>query len=210
MFNWLVYPYIYVPNTDPYGLGATVIPNNPTFFVTHRNIVDWVWVGLRASNDPDGLIAGPPYYMLGAPTAGLLKTDGHIVAPDGVSELPVPDAYSGTSYYFIVGHRNHLAVQSRTPQPFACSTSYDFTTAMSQAYQGTQDPMKQLAGGIYVLIGGDATGNGLVQSSDWFEWLTHNGFLGYYGSDMSLDSSTDSYDSNTFWYPNNGSASQVP
>jgi len=166
---------------------------------TGIDIVDWVAVGVRTAVD------GPVLDW----QIGRLDQNGYIVEPDG-SNLNMPTVLWGHSYWLVVVHRNHLAIQSATAKAISCDLDYDFTTPYGQAYKGTQEPLILMPGGVYAMIAGNTDGNTLVQANDWFDWQQNNGLLGYYGSDMNLDSSTDSYDTNTFWAPNNGHASQVP
>jgi len=229
MFNWLVQPDLYLPLTDPYGLGTTVSPNATTFFtVLHPDIVDWVWVGLRPASDRDatGSTSSLPWYVVGStefkilykPVAGLLKQDGHIIGADG-NALALPYAFAGTQYYIVVGHRNHMAVESSTDPTFGCSTSYDFTDDYTKAWSynyGSLMPEVYLGGTSpqwWGMVAGDVgnptspsplDGEGFIGASDWSLWYPNNGYLGYLNSDMNLDSSTDSFDPNTFWAPNYG------
>jgi hypothetical protein len=102
---------------------------------------------------------------------------------------------------------------SKNTVSFSSSTgtaSYDFTGAMSQAYDQGSDPMIRLATGKYGMRAGDANANDDVFSVDWATWASDNGYIGYYGADMNLDTSVDALDPNIYWYHNNGTQTQVP
>jgi len=222
MTRYLTCPDVYIPTdvSTVYpgdGAGHPALTGTYTFS-TCQQVVDWVWVGLRPAGDPDGSEFDIK--------AGILTTDGDIVAPGG-GLLTFPNAYAGQSYYIVVGHRNHLGVESNNngaggALTFGCITSYDFTTGATQArnngvtsnapqvYMGPTFP------GAYAMIAGDAggafypsniwpNGDGFVGSLDWgYVWYPQNGLLGYYDGDMNLDSSTDSFDTNSYWAPNFG------
>jgi hypothetical protein len=220
MNNYLVAPVVYLPTTSPYNVNpyfvtaTSTVPNYTSS--PGLNIVDWVLVGLRTSQ---------PMATFGW-RAGLLMQNGWIKDMDGTSNLAMPAAFAGQSYWVVVVHRNHLGVLSNGSQYFqGCTTTFDFTTAMSQAYSPNSTlypPMKQF-GSVYALWAADPTGyngtypsgsftaigDGGVNATDWQYWYTKNGLLGYFTSDMNLDSSTDSYDTNTYWAPNNGKMSQA-
>jgi hypothetical protein len=207
MNNYLILPDLYLPLVNPYGIPQIPASLPPTFFGSNTGMVDWVAVGVKST--ATGTVAAGDW------VPGLLKTNGWIVALDGVSNLPMPTVMYGTPYWLVVHQRNHLGVQSstsNTPVAILCNIDYDFTDAMSKAYPNpwtTQAPMIQLGTSLFALYAGDADQSRGVFASDWALWYNFNGLLGYYGTDMNLDSSTDSYDTNTFWAPNNGKASQA-
>jgi hypothetical protein len=207
MTNYLILPDLYLPGTEPYDLNTGPAGSDESvatgFFTSNTGFTDWVAVGVRTT--ATGTVAWQP---------GLLKQNGYIVDLNGTSALAMPTVLYGQTYYLVVHQRNHLGVQSATSGSvnIACNLDYDFTDAMSKAYPNpwsNQAPMVQLATGVFGLFAADATHNHFISSSDWNLWLNFNGLLGYYGTDMNLDSSTDSYDTNTFWAPNNGKASQA-
>jgi hypothetical protein len=59
---------------------------------------------------------------------GIMKTDGSLTVK---LESPVAN---GSSYYIKINHRNSIETWSASPVLFTGSTTYDFTTAASQAY----------------------------------------------------------------------------
>jgi hypothetical protein len=214
----------YLPTSSPYNTSST--PAYPGADVTlgsipsNNNIVDWIVVGLRD---------GSTFSSTTGWKSGFLMNNGSIKDVDASSDLALPAALINHPYYIVVVHRNHLGVLSNGPVSFDCSltgptTSYDFTTgnAYRTAPGSSYDPQVYFAPpystAAYAMWAGDATawvenlgyiGDGSINAADWYDWYYKNGLLGYYGGDMNLDTSTDSFDTNSFWAPNNGRMSQA-
>lgn len=190
----------YIPDTDPYFGIYTV---DTTLFQTTGNdaIVDWVCVRLRDANDSTIIVDS---------VAALIQRDGDIVAVDNVS--PINFINSGPGDYFIeVKHRNHLAIMSDTsitlPGP---AVPVDFFNGTTPAI-GPNGMNSITSPGKFLMYGGDADGNGLIQSNDIFlEWLPVRGLAGYYNGDMDMNGFVQSNDIFLIWLPNRGFMSQVP
>ncbi len=97
----------YLPTTSPYvdvkealasvfNLGSTSGTGLP-----ENDIVDWVWVEVRQSNDNTKVTRGQ---------SALLQRDGDVVDVDGTSSIFMNAA--PTNYYVVVKHRNHLGAMS--------------------------------------------------------------------------------------------------
>ena len=116
-----------------------------------------------------------------------------ILAPDGTIQLTFGNAPSG-NYYIRITHRNSIETWSFSGIAFTsgASVSYDFTTALSQAFgsnmkQVDATPMKY---GIFV---GDQNQDGTVNLNDVVNVYNNSvGFVnGYVTSDMNGDNVTD-------------------
>jgi hypothetical protein len=80
---------------------------------------------------------------------------------DGTATVTVPSAYNG-SYYLTIRHRNSIETVSAAPVSFAGTTiSYQFDSD-SKAYGNNM----KFKGGLWVIYGGDANQDGLVDSGD--------------------------------------------
>ncbi|MEO8665244.1 MAG: hypothetical protein ABI462_07095, partial [Ignavibacteria bacterium] len=89
----------------------------------------------------------------------------------GSVNVPYTLAESGTSYYIFVKHRNSISTWSAAP--VACvsnAISYDFTTAITQAFMNN---MKMVAGKASFFTG-DVDGNTIVQGVDVFAVYNDN------------------------------------
>jgi hypothetical protein len=190
----------YIPSTDPY-IGTFTV--DTTLFQTTGNdaIVDWVMVRLRDASDSTIIVDS---------TAGLIQRDGDIVAVDNASPINFVNVSPG-DYYIEVVHRNHLAIMSDTsitlPGPAVLVDFFNGTTPAIgiNAMNSTASP------GKFLMYGGDADGNGLIQSNDIFlEWLPTRGLAGYYDGDMDMNGLVQSNDIFLIWLTNRGFMSQVP
>ncbi len=118
------------------------------------------------------------------------------------------DGLAPGNYYFVVKHRNHLAIMSNLAIALTdANTFYDFTTGQDKAW-GT-NPMKQLAVGVFGLYAGDANGSSDVSILDRSLWRTQNSLSGYLGATLYLTGDVSILD-RAIWRSNNSVASQVP
>ncbi len=110
---------------------------------------DIVTVGLAASTSPYNLVALATETVNGGTLQGRYYFGGAVA--------------NGTSYYLIAVNRNHLETWSATPITFvAGNASYNFTTALSQAYGSNQVTYS----GVATLYGGDVNQDGTIDASD--------------------------------------------
>ncbi|MDX1529937.1 MAG: hypothetical protein R3362_00285, partial [Rhodothermales bacterium] len=173
----------YLPSAQPFaakGYGGTETAA-PGVFTGPNPPVDWVLLRLRAT--PDGATV--------ASRAALLLGDGRVVDVDGASLVAFVDVTAG-AYHAVVEAQNHLAVMSAAAVDLSSgSASYDFTTALSQAYAGSggSAAMREVAPGAWALWAGDADGDGQVTAPDFNAWsaATAAGKTGYEASDFDLN-----------------------
>ena len=178
---------------DPVAVGA--IP---------AGTVDWVTLSLRtgtdAASEADRIVA-------------FVKSDGSLVDPTGNSTVAFGDA-GAASHYLVVCHRNHLCAMSSSAIDFSGgSGTWDFTTALTQAFTTGGAPMKHLGGGVYGLFAADASVDGQITAPDFNLWnaATTAGQIGYRAPDHNLDGQVTAPDFN-LWNANTtaGAASRVP
>lgn len=110
---------------------------------------------------------------------------------DGTAVAYLPE--TGT-YYLTIKHRNHLETVSAATINFAVATSYNFTTAASQAYGNN---MLELEAGVFGVYGGDVNGDGAIDISDSGPVNTSitNLASGYLPDDVNADGTVDISDS---------------
>ncbi len=155
----------YLPYTSPYTEDERAISGIPV------NATDWVLVQLKETED------GPTV----ASKSAFLHRDGRIVTDDGTAGqilLCVPEG----SYYIVVRHRNHLAVESASAVALSggSSTLYDFSTGTNK-YKGSDAAL--LETGVYGLYSGDANGSGIITNSDKDPIISNLNEPGYYDAD---------------------------
>ena len=190
-----------LPNSQPYNSapwnysGTENLGSGPS-----STMVDWVLVELRSSSDPTVVVAR---------RAAMLKNNGRLLETNGINEVTFNNVETG-SYYIAIYHRNHLAVMSAESVPLTTNSDlYDFTTAMDKAYG--QNPMVELAPGLYGMYAADGNADGVVNDQDREGvWLTQNGNMGYLEGDFNMDSGVTIHDVNQLWNFNNGKMTQVP
>jgi len=177
-----------LPTTDPYGMNTTA-PSIPT------DAVDWVKVILRDKTTPTTLVDSFAFFV--DINGNLLDTLGN----QGGKIYGI----SLDQYNIEVFHRNHLPIMtsSTVDLNIAGTPSYDFTTALTQAYDDatvtTNDAMKEVETGIWGLWEGDASNDGIVRydgtNNDRLEILnvlTNAGatLSGYNATDVNMDGIT--------------------
>lgn len=167
-------PYNYVDNTVLTSLPPTV--------------VDWVLVEARQDiTVPEGLVK-----------AGLLLSNNAIVDPVTMNAIEMP-LIAGTSYHFIVRHRNHLDVASPA-LPAQPSIYHSFVFSVGQA-MGT-DQVKEMSDGYYTLYAADYTQDGVISVNDYDGWKISPAVLNTYDiADYNMDGTIQATDRDQ-WFLN--------
>ena len=154
------------------GLMQPVLANSG--IGSSATLTDTLTLELRAATSPYNVIATQK---------AVLDTDG-----DGVFTF---NNVAAGNYYLVAKHRNHLATWSASAVACSPSTSYNFSSAATQAFG---DNMKALGGGLFALYAGDVNQDEFVDGTDYLPVL-NNVFLGdYYPSDVNGDGFTDGTD----------------
>lgn len=173
--------------------------------------VDWVLVELReASSAADAVNTT----KVGS-AAGFLLSNGTIKSTDGVSDLSISlTGNTGSAFYVVIYHRNHLPIMSALPvSPASSIYTIDFTSSSAITYQNTT-ALVSLPGGKFGMAAGDTNGDGLINATDLSTWQTHNGAVFSYGSngavDFNLDGVINAVDRNGFHQKNTSKTRQVP
>ncbi|MFM7014730.1 MAG: beta strand repeat-containing protein, partial [Bacteroidota bacterium] len=132
---------------------------------------------------------------LEASAQGVLMTDGTV-------SLSLPGSVVGNDYYIAVKHRNTVATWSASAVTFASTTSYDFTTAASQAYG---DNMIEVETGVFAMYTGDINQDEYVDPYDYSVYGDDNNNFatGYYNTDLNGDGFVDPYDYSIYGDNNN-------
>jgi PKD repeat protein len=196
-----------LPLSQPYNMAPWNYNGSESVAgIPNANVIDWVLIEVRDAISADQATSGT---MAGRQAAFILN-NGKVVGLDGTSvlrfEVPVLD-----NLYTVVHHRNHLSIMSAIElNKIAGIYSYNFTTGAGQAY-GEADAQKQIAPGVWGMMGGDGDRSGLIGTGDKSPiWTTDAGTRGYLETDYNLDAQTNNIDKDDVWVPNIGKGSQVP
>ena len=88
--------------------------------------------------------------------------------------------------------------------------TYDFTSGEDQVYGGSNGH-KEIASGVWGMVGGDSDHNGVVNEDDLTNvWNYQSGTRSYKTADFNLNTEVDNVDKNDIWEPNAGESSQIP
>lgn len=103
---------------------------------------------------------------------------------------------SGSPYWVAVKHRNSMQTWSKNPIDFTSNVSYDFSTALTQAYDDGFTPPMQNMGGVYAFYSGDVNLDGTVDGSDLTDIDNDNNLFafGYNPTDCTGDGASDAND----------------
>lgn len=185
-----------IPLAQPYGGAPFNYSGSESITTVPAEMVDWVLV--QASNDPNNASNSD----IVATKAALLLSNGSIVNTDGstlsFSGLP------GNNYYFIVRHRNHLAIVTPTPVTIPTAAVVDLTTN-AQTFAGVQQTKQMGTTGIFAMKAGNGDGNMTINIADRNAiWRPQNSLLGYRAGDYDMNGNVNIGDRNSKWRVNNG------
>ena len=182
----------FLPNEQPYNIAPYNYEGTENVEFLPTNATDWLLVELyNASNNS----------ILEAQQAAILLQDGTVMSANGNLTLTYEGVLPTENYYIVVRHRNHLDVMSATAVDFNNTTSYDFTTAETQALGNMQ--LVETENGMFAMRAGDIDGDGFIVTSDYNIYLSEASQLNtYLHSDLTLDNTVGVQDFN-FWLQNN-------
>ena len=157
-----------IPTTQPYSInghaGGEIAGSIPA------GAVDWVLVELREAGSAAVALSST---RVGS-AAGFLMNDGSIKAIDGTSDLSIAlSGNTGSDFFVVIYHRNHLPIMSATAQSATSTISVDFTSASATAFNGATG-LATLSGGKFGMLAGDADGDGDIDATDLATWKTQN------------------------------------
>jgi len=111
--------------------------------------------------------------------------NGEIIGVDG-APIRFNNLMVGDEYYFAIRHRNHLSVLTATAVTASTQMSYDFTTAIDQAFGMEQQKLS--IDGQAMMISGDANIDNVIQTTDYDAWVAEPAAIGVYkATDFNLD-----------------------
>jgi hypothetical protein len=173
------------------------VPPSATNRYPSNNIVDWVLVSLRTSQDASSTTCTKP---------ALLTTQGNIIFTDFFDCCDI----ATSSYYVVIQHRNHLPVMTPSPIPISEGViSYDFTKNQS-FIRLLGNGQKEVKPGVFAMFAGNGDQALALESpkdinaNDISLWARDNGrHSGYYSQDYNLNGDVNVQDK-AIWLENNG------
>ena len=118
---------------------------------------------------------------------------------NGTAEMQFPAAVTGNSFYIAIKHRNSMETWSKIAMPFTSNTFYDFSDALSKAYDdGVNPPMASMGGSVFAIYGADVNQDGTVDGGDAndIEIGANNFDFGYNAADANGDGESGGQDAN--------------
>ncbi len=198
-----------IPLAQPYNVapwnyaGSEIVSSIPV------DAVDWVLVEFReTAGGPETATSSKMIHQ----RALFLRNDGVVVDLNGTPEMKFDVPTVTDNLYMVVWHRNHLGTMTANPISLDIAPiAYDFSSGEGQAYGGS-DGQKDLGGGIFGLMGGEADDNQEITEQDKLGFWTPNvGTSAEYETfDFNMDNKIDNLDKNEIWVGNNGQETQVP
>ncbi len=149
------------------------------------NVVDWVLIEARAESDTS----------LVESRAALLTNTGEVVDIDGDTGVKFYDVVYGSDYFFVVRHRNHLAVLSSGTTSIPASSPID----MSDPANVMGGQLVSVGSGEHALYTGDMDANGLITVQDLNLYLIQSSQVSTYTEgDCNMDGNVTVADFNLY------------
>lgn len=198
-----------IPLSQPYNTSPWDYSGTESVGSIPAGVVDWVLLELRQAAEA----ANATEATILEKKAAFLKSDGSVVDLDGTSVVQFSSSLSGgNNLYVVVRHRNHLAIMSNTGASLNGDTyEYDFTTAVTQAYGGTNG-YKEISTSVFGMVAGDANSDQSIYINDYTDfWIPATGFNNSYNCvDFNLDGQVYINDYTDYWIPNSGKSIVLP
>jgi hypothetical protein len=120
-----------------------------------------------------------------------------LLMTDGTAQVNFANASAGSSYWIVINHRSSIQTWSASQVLTSATTSYDFSSASSQAFG---DNMKEVEPGVWAIFTGDMNQDGFVDNFDFdlFNNDNLNFAYGYYNTDLNGDAFVDNFDFDLF------------
>lgn len=190
-----------IPMSQPFNTAPYNYTGSETLNSIPENMVDWVLIEARLGTPS---LSGTPNQTVIEQKAGILLSNGSIIAPDGTSAPRFQNLLADAEYYFVIRHKNHLDIMTANPFSPKSLIQVDFRFYDFNAF-GNQQLKQMFSNGvtnIYAMHAGDANGDGIIQVSDYDLWFANNAVVNTYSNtDFNLDGiiQTTDYDK---WFVN--------
>lgn len=181
-------------NTSPFDYNGTEVVANAA--AIPANAVDWVLIELHDAANPA---------LVTDRRAAFVDASGNIIDTDGSMGVQFYGIAAATNHYLVARSRNHLAVVSRLAQTLPNAIAFSFNTPAN--IQSGSNQLNQV-GSTYVLKAGDINADGVINYTDFNQYIAQQGSNVYNRADLNLDGSITNSDFNLF--QQNAAAIAVP
>jgi len=128
--------------------------------------------------------------------SGMYNTDYSVVTTidvNGDAQIELPGSAIGNDYYIAIRHRNSIETWSAAAVTIGSATSYDFSTAATQAYGAN---MVDDGTGVFLIYSGDINQDGFIDGNDFIDVDNDNAnfAFGYLYTDANGDAFVDGND----------------
>lgn len=196
-----------IPLSQPYNTAPWFYTGTEAVAaMPNSSVVDWILIELRDA--PDAVSATSATMI--ARKALFILSDGTVTDLDGAS-VPQFSATVSNNLFTVVWHRNHIGIMSANALVQSGGVyTYDFSAGMGQVY-GAQLAHKEIATGVWGMIGGDADADEQINNIDKNDyWAVQAGLAGYLAGDFNMDNQVNNSDKIDVWNQNTGLGGQVP
>lgn len=158
-----------IPVEHPFKEAPFNYDGNEKIGHNNPNVVDWVYIEVRDSNDLNKILAKQ---------AALLDSEGNVRNTSYEDALTFTKLAAG-EYYVAVYHKSHIGVLSAEKVSFSTGNpvQYDFTDKAAAAKGNNQ--LKDISG-RYVMLNGDFDQNGIINNLDFNEWKKNGAAIDEY------------------------------
>lgn len=165
-----------IPNQQPYNISPWNYPGSEKTSQLNENIVDWILVELRSSEN-----------NVFSTQAALLNMAGNVLSVDGHSNFKFSNIVEG-DYYLVIYHLNHLSVMSakKINVKNDGSVSYNFTETVDNIY-GDKKVHTKLSNGYLAMVAGDSDASGIINNLDFGNIANQIPYMGYTASDLDMN-----------------------
>ena len=124
---------------------------------------------------------------------GVMYSTVSVLHTDGTATMALSPSVTPGNYYIVIKHRNGVKTWSALPVSLPATTTYNFSTAATQAYGNNQ---VQMAPGVFAMYTGDINQDDVVDGLDYNDWETDNNNFGsgYLATDINGDGVVDGLD----------------
>ncbi len=149
-----------LPTSQPYNVAPYYYTGTESVSTIPSNVVDWVLLEVL-SKETISLLR----------KACFIDQNGNLLDVSGGEGVVLPLLSTEEEYYYIIRHRNHLDIMSRSSWPINNESPYDLSLYTNVKSGITQ--MDRIVDNLAAMIAGEADGNGIKSYQDYNIYTQH-------------------------------------